>query len=331
MPTLVSAPHSNKSGTGQDEAASSAARTGLGLLNHALPGRPVQRNVFVLLLFVGVCAWFLDPLVKLLALALDNEHLSHVLLIPPLTFYLLFLNRTAILTSNAWSPMVGALIMVSAALCYRLAFDGQEETPDGLAASILILVVLCWGLFFFSFGAECFRANWFALTMLLFMIPLPTVLLDAVIGFLQYSSAETTDVLFSVLNVPVFREGFMFSLSDFTIYVAEECSGIRSTLALFITSLVAGHLFLRSPWGKLGLVSIVVPLAVMKNAFRIVGLALLANYVDPSFITDSALHRNGGIPLFVLTLAVLFSVVWLLRKCEQRLGHEPHDGYHVQT
>jgi exosortase len=166
----------------------------------------------------------------------------------------------------------------------------------------------------------------FALAMLLFIIPLPTVLLDAVIGFLQYGSAETTDVLFSVLSVPVFRDGFMFSLSDFTIYVAEECSGIRSALSLFITSLVAGHLFLRSIWGKMGLVSIVVPLAVMKNAFRIVGLALLANYVDPAFITNSTLHRNGGIPLFVLSLAVLLSVIWLLRKLEQQFGYDPHNG-----
>jgi exosortase len=316
----------DKSGTGFDEAASSAAHTGLGLLNHTLPWRPGQRNVLVPLLLVGMCAWFWDPLVKLLAFALDNEHLSHVLLIPALTFYLLFLNRTVILTSHAWSPMVGALVMVGAAVCYRIAFTGQEETPDGLTAAILTLVVMCWGLFLFSFGAECFRANLFALAMLLFIIPLPTVLLDAVIGFLQYGSAETTDVLFSVLSVPVFRDGFMFSLSDFTIYVAEECSGIRSALSLFITSLVAGHLFLRSIWGKMGLVSIVVPLAVMKNAFRIVGLALLANYVDPAFITNSTLHRNGGIPLFVLSLAVLLSVIWLLRKLEQQFGYDPHNG-----
>src|SRR6185437_15078263 len=113
-------------------------------------------------------------------------------------------------------------------------------------------------------------------------------------------------------GVPVFREGFVFKLSDFTIYVAEECSGIRSALALFITGLVAGHLFLRSAWGKMGLLSIVVPLAIVKNTVRIVGLALLANYVDPAFITDSALHRNGGIPLFVLSLTVLFSLVWLI-------------------
>jgi len=72
-------------------------------------------------------------------------------------------------------------------------------------------------------------------------------------------------------------------------------------------------------------------LAILKNGVRIVGLAVLANYVDPSFITDSVLHRRGGIPLFVLSLSVLVSVVWLLRKLERRSGYDSHNGLRVQT
>jgi exosortase/archaeosortase family protein len=83
---------------------------------------------------------------------------------------------------------------------------------------------------------------------------------------------------------------------------------------------VAGHFFLRSLWGKIGIAGIVIPLAIVKNAFRIVGLTLLANYVDPTFITGSVLHRSGGIPLFVLSLIVLLSLVWLVRRCEKRFG-----------
>lgn len=45
--------------------------------------------------------------------------------------------------------------------------------------------------------------------------------------------------------------------------------------------------------------AVVVPLAILKNAFRIVGLTLLANYVDPAFLMDSALHRYGGIHSFL--------------------------------
>lgn len=107
--------------------------------------------------------------------------------------------------------------------------------------AILTFVVMCWGLFLFSFGAGCFRRDLFALVMLLFMVPLPTVLLDTVIGFLPRSSADVVELLFSALGIPVIREGFIFNLSNFTIFIAEECSGIRSFLALVIISLVAGN------------------------------------------------------------------------------------------
>jgi exosortase len=314
----MKASHSDKGEAGLGrQPASSIALPDLGLQGHFLPCTPSWRNVLALVWFVGVCAWFLVPLLNLFALASENDNFSHILLMPALTSYLLFVNRTAILTSKSWSPMVGMLVMAGGIVCSRLA-DGQDWTQDRLAEEILALVVTCWGLFLLSFGAACFRTNFFALVMLLFMVPLPTVLLDAVIGFLQRSSADTVDLLFSVIGVPVLREGFIFKLSNFTILIAEECSGIRSFLSLVIISLVAGYWFLTSVWARAVLVAVVVPLAIVKNAFRIVGLALLANYVDPTYITDSTLHRNGGIPLFLLSLIVLFGVVWFLRRSEHR-------------
>jgi exosortase/archaeosortase family protein len=68
----------------------------------------------------------------------------------------------------------------------------------------------------------------------------------------------------------------------------------------------------------MGVAIAVIPLAIIKNAFRIVGLALLANYVDPTYITNSLLHRTGGIPLFLLSIAVLLCLVWFLRRLERR-------------
>jgi len=318
MYTSVREPRSDKSEADLGpQVASPVVLTDLGLLSYALSWRQGQRNVLALLVFAGVCGLFWTPLVKLFALALENEDSSRVLLIPVLTSYLLFMNRTTILTSRAWSPTVGTLVMAGGAICYWLA-DGQEWTRDQLAVAILAFVVMCWGLFLFSFGDGCFRKNSFALVMLLFMVPLPTIVLEAVIGFLQHSSAEVAALMFMTLEIPVAREGFIFKLSNFTIFVAKECSGIRSFLALVITSLVAGYWFLTTVWARVALVTVVVPLAIIKNAFRIVGLTLLANYVDPTYLTDSVLHRSGGIPLFLLSLIVLISVVWLLRRWECR-------------
>lgn len=265
--------------------------------------------------------WFWQPFLELFSLAQQQEHYSHLVLIPWVSLYVFYFDRTAILASREWNPWLGSLLLGVGALSYWGA-DSAALVQDRLSMTMLGFVMMCWGIFLFCFGSTRFRKVSFGLLFLLFMVPFPSFLLSAIIGFLQRSSAEATALLFSILGIPVFRQGFVFSLSNFTIHIAEECSGIRSALSLVLTSLVAGYFFIRSLWCKMGIVAIVIPLAIIKNAFRIVGLALLANYVDPTYITNSALHRSGGIPLFLLSLIVLFSLVWLLRGLEKKFGHD---------
>lgn len=292
------------------------------------------RNTCFLFFVVIFFLWSWRALLHLVTLSFQNDnyqHYSHISLIPFLTVYLLYLKRTAIFARMEWRPLLGSTLMILGAAVRFSAHEANVGKLEHVLPAMLSVVMTCWGAFLFCYGPRAFREASLGLGLLIFMVPFPSFFLDAIIGFLQRSSAEASALLFSVLSVPVFRDGFVFSLSNFTIHVAEECSGIRSTLALFITGLVAGHLFLRSFWAKVGLVSIVIPLAIVKNAVRIVGLALLANYVDPAFITDSALHRNGGIPLFLVSLGMLFSVVWLLRMVEKRFGYDLRDRLRAET
>ena len=65
------------------------------------------------------------------------------------------------------------------------------------------------------------------------------------------------------------------------------------------------------------LVAIVGPLAIMDNIFRIIGLSLLANYVNIRFLLDGTVHDLGGV-LFVVSIAILIVLLSLLRRVEQR-------------
>jgi exosortase len=273
-------------------------------------------------LLLAVCAtfgWFWDPLVSVFSLTLENDryqHYSHIVLIPFLSLYVLYLDRRAIFATMEWSPWLGSILMASGGAVSWSAGVSALEGLDSLSPPILSVVTVCWGAFLFCFGTKAFRAASFGLLLLIAMVPLPSFLLDPIIEFLQIAAAEGVDFLFQILGVPVFRQDVVFSLSTLTIEIAPECSGIRSSLALLICSLVAGHLFLQSAWAKLSLVFVVVPLTIIKNAVRIVVLSLLGNYVDPRFLTESALHHSGGIPLFFVSLMVLCGTLWMLRRWE---------------
>jgi exosortase len=297
---------------------------------HVRPFGEPHRNGLFLVLLAAAVAIFWNPLNDLYALTQQQEHYSHIVLIPWLSLYAFYVDRATILSSRRWSPWLGLCVMAAGAITAWQA-EAVASGPDVLSAQVLGFVVVCWGAFLLCYGLGAARVFSFGLLFLLCVVPLPVAMLNAVIAFLQRSSAELTDVVFAVLGVPFYRDGFIFGLPNLTIHIAEECSGIRSTLSLVITSLVAGHFFLRSLWGKSALLAVVVPLAIVKNAFRIVGLSLLANYVDPSFITDSALHRYGGIPLFVVSLAILLSLAWLVRSVEKRKGYYLTDGFHAKV
>jgi exosortase len=291
-------------------------------LSWPLPVSIKTRNGLSLFLLLITIAWFWQPLATLYSLTQEHpySHYSHIPLIPWVSVYAFYLNRKAILASWEWSPLPGSVLVGLGAIGYWWA-DPVAYGADHLSLTILALVVASWGIFLFCYGLKPCRTFSFGLLFLLCMVPLPTGLLHTIIVFLQRSSAEATDIGFSLLGVPVIRDGVVFGLSNVKIEVGEGCSAIRSTLSLIITSIVAGHFFLRSVWGKLGIVAVVVPLAIIKNGVRIVVLSLLANYVDTSSITDGPLHDSIGLPLFGLSVVILISLVWLLRRFEQRHGY----------
>jgi exosortase len=101
------------------------------------------------------------------------------------------------------------------------------------------------------FGNRALRATSFPLLFLVFMISIPTRILGAPILWLQKGSAQAAAVLFKLFAIPVFQQGFDFTLPGVTIRMAEECNGIRSTLALLITAVVASHISLRTTWRKI--------------------------------------------------------------------------------
>ena len=111
------------------------------------------------------------------------------------------------------------------------------------------------------------------------------------------------------------RRGLIFILPQVSIEVAKECSGIRSTQALLITCLLAGHLFLRANWRRAALLVAAVPVLIIKNGVRIATLTLLAVRVDPSFLTGR-LHHQGGFVFFALAMLILLPLLWLLQKTE---------------
>jgi exosortase len=247
--------------------------------------------------------------------SLHNQSGSHIVLIPLVSAVLIFRERQRIFSSVRPSMIAGLAVILFGIALYWTAGGGLVSWQGGelLSAAALGILLIWVGGFLSIYGLAAARAAAFPLLFLALMIPLPDRFLNWTVELLQRGSTEVSYLLFNLVGVPVLKQGFVITVPGISIEVAAECSGIRSSLALLITCLLAAHLYLRTPWKIIVFILLVLPLSIIKNGIRIVTLTLLSLYVDPRFLTGS-LHRDGGFVFFLLALLLLFPIfVWFER------------------
>jgi len=285
----------------------------------ALDGVRLRR--FAAFLFLLACA-FCVPLAQLVAFAWRSDVYSHILLVPVISIWMIAAKHESLSVrlSTAWKPAVSLAVIGAILLLLRIGWLGRTALVGleiRLALSTLSFVAFANAGAFLFLGAAFMRAVAFPCAFLVFLAPFPAEALKRMEVFLQHASADVAYTMISMMGIPVLREGLYFKLPGMLLEVAPECSGIRSTLVLLITSFFAGNLLLRNPRSRAVLVLAVIPLAILRNGFRILCLAWLAVEVNPEII-HSPLHSCGGPIFFALSLIPFGLLLVILRKRDKR-------------
>jgi len=263
---------------------------------------------------------FGKPLFDLLRLAAKDDLYSYIPLIPLISVYLVWLQKKKLPSfpeptrKLAMPFLTGGLVAI--AVYWFAVRSASPANEDYLALTIFAFLLFFTGACCLFMGKEMLRAITFPIVLLVFMIPFPEFMRHGIETFLQHGSAAVADGLFKLSGMPVYQDGLMFRLPGFNLEVAPECSGIHSSLMLFILSLLAGYLFLRKPWDRTMLTLAVIPLALLRNGFRIFVIGQLCVRIGPEMI-NSYIHRHGGPLFFILALLPLFLLLIFLRKSER--------------
>ena len=263
---------------------------------------------------------FAPTLMRLAAHALGSELHSHIVLIPFISAYLIHIRREELpanrSSSFGWAFAAIACGIVTLAVATRPGIPIQPLSyNDHLAVMTLAFLCFLVAAGFLLCGRRWMAAAAFPVAFLFFMIPMPEAMEAALETASKLGSAEVTHLLFELFRTPYVRDGLVFQLPGITIEVAQECSGIRSSWVLLITSLLASNLFLRTNWRRTVLVLFIIPLGLVRNGFRILVIALLCVEIGPEMI-HSVVHRRGGPIFFALSLLPLFGLLWWLRAGE---------------
>ncbi len=262
--------------------------------------------------FLGITSlWILDWL----KVAAKEGLYSYTLLIPFISIYLIIEERKFFKWNSSPSPRTGLSLLILSVIAGLglLIWQPIFSDVDHVAIRMLIFCFGILGILFLFFGKHWIHSACFPMFFLFFVIPLPDSAVLFLEKYLMYFSAILADILFQFGNIPVFRKGQIIELPGVVLEVAQACSGIRSTLVLLITSILAAHLFLPTLGRKLILVGAVLPLGVFRNALRIYVIGWLCCEYGPQMI-EHWIHRKGGPLFFILSLLPLLYLVFLLRK-----------------
>ena len=278
-------------------------------------GRLTGFLAFALLL--ALC--FGQPLLSLAKCAVNTDLHSHILLVPFVSACLLFIQRRKLtkeyLSSPGWALIPLFVGLTALFVAWRQSAESNWSHGDSLSLLTFSFVSLFTAGGFLFLGRKWMTAAIFPFAFLIFIVPLPGAVPEFLETVSKLASAEAAALLFNLAGTPVLRDGTVFHLPGISLEVAQECSGIRSSWVLFVTSVLASYLFLNTPWRQAVLVAFVIPLAILRNGFRILVIGLLCIDAGPQMI-HSLIHRQGGPFFFALSLIPLFLLLWWLRKGE---------------
>jgi exosortase len=272
---------------------------------------------FLVWLILAVAAWW-PALRVLVSTAMGDENYSYTLLVLGVSVALLCFERWDIPTKQTWPLselcLAVPVLAVAAWLNFRTTFAAGDLS---LTLSIFLWIASILAIFANVYGWHSFSRLRFPLLFSLLAVPLPERAISALITTLQWGSADAANLLFRLFRVPVVRDGLVFSFTEIEIEVARECSSIRSSTILVVTSLVIAQLFLKSNSSKWIAFLVSLPVAVFKNGLRIFTLSLLGEYVSTSWL-DSWFHHQGGFIFLAVGLGMMLIVIWLLWRAEVR-------------
>ena len=238
----------------------------------------------------------------------NNPDYSHGFLVPLLSGYFVW-ERWDLLKNEACRPtLFGVAVLGGGLVLLVIGVIGAELYVQRVS---LLLVLAGWAVLFGGWGY--LWSLMFPIGFLLFMIPLPAIVVNAIAFPLQLFAAKVAAFSLFSLGIPVLREGNLIVLPGTTLEVAEACSGLRSLLSLLALGTVYAYFSQAIPWKRWALVILSIPIAIVANASRVSGTGILAHYYGVE-AAEGFYHTFEGWMMFVVAFVLLLACGMILQK-----------------
>lgn len=243
-------------------------------------------------------------------LAVDSYY-SHGFLVPLVSAYLIWSKRKRIyaLLPEAKSSKYGLILLVTGLLLHLISTALSVDFGSYFSIPIVLA-----GLGLYFFGKTIFPLLLFPLIFLIFMLPLPNVIIIAISFKMKILAAQLASAAVSIMGIPITRDGSTIYLPAGSLVVGDPCSGLKSLISLLALGVVFTQFTNASRLKKNILCLSAIPIAIASNVLRIILLILVA-YVYGENAALGFFHDFTGMLVFVFAFIGLVGVARLL-KCQ---------------
>lgn len=231
----------------------------------------------------------------------SDEH-AHGAVILAVAAWLFWQRRDAIAAAAGRpAPWAGWSLFVFGLLLY-VAGRSQAVSIFEIGSQIPVLA----GILLLLGGRPALRAAAFPLFYLVFMIPLPGILVDAVTGPLKQWISIIAEELLYAAGYPVGRSGVVLAIGPYQLLVADACSGLHSMFSLSALGVLFMYLNVRrSRLHNTLMLASILPVAFAANVVRVLFLVLVTFHLGDA-AGQGFLHGAAGFVLFLFALSFLF-------------------------
>lgn len=261
-----------------------------------------------LLAVAGVCILYAPLLADLAGGLWASPEQAHGPLILAVALYLLWSKREALGRTDRTGRAAGALLF-AIGLVFQLL--GRIQSIELIELGSFILVVAA--LVLLLAGTAALRAVWFPLFFLVFMLPLPGPVVDAVTMPMKVAVSHVVAEMLFAGGYPISRTGVVLHVGHYQLLVADACAGLQTLFTLEALGLLYLNLVRSQSWWRNVLLALLIlPISFTANVVRVLALTLVTYHLGDE-AGQGFLHQFAGMVLFISGLLLVVATDGLLR------------------
>jgi exosortase B len=273
---------------------------------------PIRNSKPVLMLAAGLGLLYVPTLARLASELWRSDQNAHGPLILAVSSWLLWRRRAELCAArrepSSMESGCGWAVLLAGLGLYVV---GRSQNIDFIELGSLIWVLA--GTILLTCGARSLKVVWFPIFFMLFMVPLPGLLVATVTMPMKIAVSYVAEALLHGAGYPIARTGVIMQIGQYQLLVADACAGLHTLLTLEAMGLLYLNLTPHTSMIRnIALAVLVVPISFAANVIRVTVLSLVTYHMGDE-AGQGFLHGFAGMVLFMTALSLLIGADSMLR------------------